>query len=104
MLVVSGGFAAVTLAAMLPIDRSFWTLILLSGICAATSLTLPVGNPLGPRTTATRVMEFGVLLPIVAGGLVLAWLRADSPGGAAVLVGARRAAPYWRWPPPRGCS
>ena len=87
MLVVSAGFAVVMLAAMSPIGRSVWTLIVASGICAATSLTLPAGNPLEPRTAATRVMELGVLLPMVAGGLVLAWLRADSSGGAAVLVG-----------------
>ena len=41
MLVVSAGFAVVTLAAMSSIARPFLTLILTSGICAATSLTLP---------------------------------------------------------------
>ena len=73
------------------IARPFWTLILASGICAATSLTLPAGNPLEPRTTtAPASCELGVLLPIVAGGLVLAWLHAgssagaDRPGGASV--------------------
>jgi len=86
MLVVSAGFAVVALAAMSSIARPFWTLILIGGICAATSLTLPAGNPLEPRTAATRVMELGVLLPIVAGGLMLAWLRAGSSTGAAVLV------------------
>ncbi len=87
MLVVSAGFAVVVFAAMSPISRSVWPLIVTSGICAATSLTLPAGNPMEPRTAATRVMELGVLLPMVAGGLVLAWLRADSFGGGAVLVG-----------------
>lgn len=86
MLVVSAGIAVVALAAMSSIVRPFWTLVLASGICAATSLTLPTGNPLEPRTAATRVIELGVLLPIVAGGLVLAWLRAGSSVGAIVLV------------------
>jgi hypothetical protein len=86
MLVVSAGFAAVTLAAMSSIARPLWTLILTSGLCAATSLTLPTGNPLEPRTATTRVIELGVLLPIVAGALMLAWLRAGSSVGAAVLV------------------
>ena len=86
MLVVSAGFAVVTLAAMSSIARPFLTLILTSGICAATSLTLPAGNPLEPRTAASRVVELGVLLPIVAGGLMLAWLRAGSSAGAALLV------------------
>src|SRR3990172_13014351 len=39
-----------------------------------------------PRTAATRVIERGVLLPIVAGGLVLAWLRAGSSVGAVTLA------------------
>ena len=86
MLVVSAGIAAVALAAMPSIVRPFWTLVLASGICAATSLTLPAGNLLEPRTAVTRVIELGVLLPIVAGGLVLAWLRAGSSAGAVALV------------------
>jgi hypothetical protein len=87
MLVVSAGFAAITLAPVAPIGRSTWILILISGICAATSLTLPTNNPLEPRTAAIRVMEVGVLLPMVSGGLVLACLRAEYFGGAALLIG-----------------
>lgn len=88
MLVVSAGFAVVvTLAWASPIGRSFWILTLTSGISAATALTLPTDSPLEPRTAATRVIELGVLLPMVAGGLVLAWLRAGSSGGAALLIG-----------------
>src|SRR3990172_13140951 len=68
MLVVSAGIGVIGFAAMSSIVRPFWTLVLASGICAATSLTLPTGNPLEPRTTATRMIELGVLLPIVAGG------------------------------------
>lgn len=86
MLVVSAGIAAVAFAATSSIGRPFWTLVLASGICAATSLTLPRGNPLEPQTAATRVIELGVLLPIVAGGLVLAWLRVGSSMGAVALV------------------
>jgi hypothetical protein len=33
---------------------------------------------LEPRTTSTRVIEAGVLLPILAGGLLLAWMRSDT--------------------------
>lgn len=86
MLVVSAGIAVVTLAAMSSIARPYWTLVLASGICAATSLTLATGDPLEPRPAATRVIELGVLLPIVSGGLVLAWLRAGSSVGSVVLV------------------
>jgi hypothetical protein len=86
VLVVSAGFAVVALAAVSAIARPFGTMALASGICAATSLTLPASNPLEPRTAAARVIELGVLLPIVAGGLILAWFRAGSYAGAAVLA------------------
>ncbi len=86
MLVVSAGFAVVPFAATSSITRPFWILILTSGICAATSLTLPAGNSLEVRTPTHRVKEFGVLLPMVAGALVLAWLGEGSSAGAAVLL------------------
>jgi hypothetical protein len=86
VLVVSAGFGVVALTAMSAILQPFWTLILTVGICAATSLTLPSGDSLEPRSAATRVIELGVLLPIVAGGLMLAWLGAGSSVGAGVLV------------------
>jgi hypothetical protein len=86
MLLFSAGFGAVALGALSSIDKPFWILILAGGICAATSLTLPSDNPLEPRLPATRVIELGVLIPIVAGGLMLAWFRAGSSAGASVLV------------------
>jgi hypothetical protein len=88
VLAVSVGFGAVAVTAMSPssIARSFWVLVLAGGICAATSLTLPSDDSLEAQSAATRVMERGVLLPIVLGGLMLAWLRADSLAGAALLV------------------
>jgi hypothetical protein len=56
-----------------------WTLAIPCGICAATSLTLPTGGSLEPRSHATRIIETGVVLPILAGGLLLAWFRAGTP-------------------------
>ena len=86
MLVVSAGFVVMAVTAMPSVMRPFWILIATGGICAATALTLPSGDALEPRSAAARVIELGVLLPIVAGGLMLAWLRAGSPAGAGVLV------------------
>jgi hypothetical protein len=86
VLVVSAGFAVVALNMRSAIAQPFWTLTMTGGICAAASLTLPSGDSLEPRSAATRVIELGVLLPIVAGGLMLAWLRAGSSAGAGVLV------------------
>ena len=57
------------------------------GICAATSLTLPTGPSLEPRSEATRIIETAVLLPILAGALMLVWLRAGAPDSSLVLLG-----------------
>jgi len=86
MLIVSGGIAVVALGVVPEDSRLFWIVVLISGICAATSLTLPSGDPLEPRTAVARVVELGVLVPIVTGGLALAWLRAGSPAGALTQV------------------
>jgi hypothetical protein len=86
VVVVSAGFGVVALTAMSSIDRPFWMLILIAGICAATSLTLPSDDSLKPRSPVTRLIELGVLLPIVAGGLMLAWLREGSYAAAGVLI------------------
>lgn len=86
MLAVSGGLAALALTVSPVEPRVFWTVLLVSGICAATSLTLPSGDPLEPRLPATRVRELGVLLPIVAGGLALAWIRTGTAPAAANLI------------------
>jgi hypothetical protein len=86
ILVVSAGFGMVAFAAMSSIAQPFWILIAIGGLCAATSLTLPSDDSLEARSVAARVVELGVVLPIVAGGLVLAWLRAGSFAGAGVLV------------------
>jgi hypothetical protein len=86
VLVVSAGLGMVALTAMSSIAEPFWTLVLTVGICAATSLTLPSSDSLEPRSAATRLIELGVLLPIVAGGLILAWLWAGAVVSASVLV------------------
>lgn len=84
--VVLAGFGVVALTAMASVPRPVWVLILAGGICAGTSLTLPSDDSLEPRSATTRFIELGVLLPLVAGGLMLAWLHAGSFAGAGVLV------------------
>lgn len=87
MLAVAGGLAALALTVS-PVEASaFWTVILVASICAATSLTLPSGDPLEPRPPAKRIQELGVLLPIVCGGFALAWIRAGHAAGALTLIG-----------------
>lgn len=84
-IVVMGGMAAV-LALPWSATAGSWTLAWIAGLCAATSLTLPTGHALAPRTAATRITEFGVLPPIVAGGLAVALLREASPAAALLLL------------------
>jgi hypothetical protein len=86
MLVVSAGFGVIAFTAMPANAAAFWILIVTAGSCAATALTLPSEESLEPQSAATRVIELGVILPIVTGGLVLAWLRTGSPLSAVALV------------------
>lgn len=86
MAVVSGGFASFVWWAALPPAVESWALIAGIGICAAPSLTLPAGNPLDPRSAPARLAGLGVVVPIVAGGLLLARLRSDSPVAALTLL------------------
>ena len=86
MFIVGSGVAAAVFATGSSTVQHFWTLVVASGVCAATSLTLPTGDPLAPRTTAFQVRESGAVLPIVIGGLLLAWVRASSPLGAVALL------------------
>ncbi len=86
LLLVSAGVGVLSLTGWSSIVQPFWTIVLGAGICAASSLTLPTGNSLEPRTAATRVIELGVLLPIVVGGVLLASLRAGTAVGTLVLL------------------
>ena len=80
MSVVALGLSLGTLGwtAMAPIAPSFWTLGLACGICAATSLTLPTGNSFEPTSIVTRLAEAGTWMPICAGGVLLAAMRAGT--------------------------
>jgi hypothetical protein len=86
MAIVSVGTATVVSGAGASLANSFWTFALASGICAASSLTLPPVDPLEPPSAATRIIGLSVIVPIVAGGFMLAWLRAGSPLGTLALM------------------
>jgi hypothetical protein len=89
LLIVAGGVALIALAASPVLVQPLWLAAAVAGIGAASSLTLPTATPLEPRTAPTRLVELGVLLPIVAGSLVLAWLRSQElVGGLTVLAAA----------------
>lgn len=86
MAVVAAGFAIFARLVATPLGTESWPMIVSAGICAASSLTLPAANPLDPRSAVARIAGLGVLVPIVAGGFLLAGLRSDSPAQALLLV------------------
>lgn len=85
-LIVSAGAWLFIRLAMPVLAEPRWPAALAAGICAATSLTLPTGDPLEPRSLTARLAEAGVLLPVAAGALLLAWLRMGSAADAGMLV------------------
>ena len=84
--VVSGGLAVVALLQTPSLTAASWMLILAGGLCAASSLTLPAADPLEPRPVAARIVGVGVLIPILAGGFLLAQLRQGAPAAAGLLM------------------
>lgn len=83
---VAGGIAALFVWGLLRPANSLWTVAAACGLCAATSLAFPRGNPLEPRSLGVRATEFGAVVPILAGALLLASLRSGSALEAASLV------------------
>lgn len=86
MFVVAAGFGAAAMFGLSFAGESTVPLLVTLGICASTSLTLHAGDLLQPRSVVARVVELEVLLPVVAGGLLLAALRAQSASATAVLI------------------
>jgi hypothetical protein len=86
LLIVALGSIPLAWTASTAGDGRWRSLALASGICAATSLTLPTGGSLDPRASSTRIRELGVVLPIVAGAVLLAWLDAGVSAAAIVLL------------------
>jgi hypothetical protein len=86
MLVVAAGMATVGIVANSAAVQVFGPLTWAGAICAASSLTLSTGYALEPRPAATRLIELGVLIPLLAGGLALAGVRTSSLVGAVALT------------------
>jgi hypothetical protein len=66
----------------------WWMVALTLGLCAATSSSLPPDPTRSSHEVAVRVDVQDYLLPIVVGGVVLAFLREPSPASA-LLVAAQ---------------
>ncbi len=100
------GLVAMTFALLAPAalnanGLNLWMIAGALGLCAGSSLAVPSGNPVEPRTMQGRVMTLDVLLPIVAGGLLLgtvpkgATLAALTFVGQATAIAVMLAAAVW---------
>lgn len=85
--VVGGGVAAVLYRSS-PVVESSWLLPVLLGLCAASSSTTLPPDGDARRAAIARSGNLGDVLPIVLSMFLLAWMRDDSPAGAASILGA----------------
>ena len=69
-----------------PSDLAPWLLALMLGICASTSATTVTDVSDPSRAPDARLGDLDDVLPIVIGGLALAWMREGSLGAAASLT------------------
>ena len=84
-IVVSFGMTPIAWTAWGAAGGPSWMLVAASGICAATSLTLPSGRSLEPPSVPGRIRELGVVLPILSGALLIAAMH-DGPATRAVTL------------------
>ena len=84
--VVAGGTRLLT-PPLLGLDTfDAWVLALVVGICASMSASLPAADPDRLRPLTTRVRDLDVLLPTLAGAVVLAFLHSPSPLASMALA------------------
>jgi hypothetical protein len=88
LVVVGAGLAVLALAQSGSVTRPLLVLIAGAGACAASSLTLPTGNPLEPRPGAVRIVELGTLVAVLLGGGILAWFESGTVLAAAGAMAA----------------
>lgn len=86
MLLVGAGVLLMLSLWSAPPDPAPWLLALLLGICASASATTATDASDESRAPATHIGDLDDVLPIVIGGLALAWMREGSPGAAAWLA------------------
>lgn len=86
-MVVSFGMTPIAWTTWGAAGGASWMLVAASGICAATSLTLPSGRSLEPPSIPGRIRELGVVLPILAGALLIAAMHDGPVAQGVVLLG-----------------
>ncbi len=86
MLLVGAGVLLMLSLWSAPADPAPWLLALMLGICASASATTATDPSDESRPPATHIGDLDDVLPIVIGGLALAWMREGSPAAAAWLA------------------
>ena len=86
MLLVGAGVLFMLSRWSSPADLAPWLLALILGICASTSATTVAEDSNRSPAPASRLGDLDDVLPIVVGGLALAWMREGSLGAAASLT------------------
>ena len=86
MLIVGAGVLLMLSLWPAPAGLAPWLLALMLGICASASATTATDASEESRAPATRIGDLDDVLPIVIGGLALAWIREGSPGAAVWLA------------------
>ena len=86
MLLVGAGVLFILSRWSAPADLAPWLLALMLGICASTSATTVTEASDPSRAPDARLGDLDDVLPIVIGGLALAWMREGSLGAAASLA------------------
>ncbi len=84
--VVAGGLRVASIVAADPARGDGWLIPLVAGICAATSLTLPIAHTGTAISYVRQIVERGVILPIIIGGFLLAWVAQATAAGAVLLI------------------
>ena len=86
MLLVSAGLLLMLFLWSTPMNLAPWLFALLLGICASASATTATDASDESRAPAAHIGDLDDVLPIVIGGLALAWMREGSPEGAVWLA------------------
>ena len=86
MLVVGAGVLLMLSRWSLPMDLTPWLFALLLGVCASASATTATDASDESQGPAAHIGDLDDVLPIVIGGLALAWMREGSPEAAVWLT------------------
>jgi hypothetical protein len=86
VLLVSAGFAAGSFFAGEPFGADLWLLPLVLAIAAASSLIVPVHRSVDPFSGPAVTIESEALVSVVAGGLLLAFVRQGTVAGTIIWL------------------